>query len=321
MDYLRYVGGGGAKPSGVTMGCKYRQRTGACCCDNPPIGCLEPEERRARAATKSPNGAAPPRPPAAAAPPLPLPAAFALHRREVPALGWRCSAADAAAVVSAGVKLLDASGDASVEEALRAAAPAPGVLIATALPAPCDLEAVGALGAAQERAARLGRPCAELLMYSSLPDDANEEGVAAAATAWPAIYEALRGVVGITGVACTSSRAGAAFLRAVQAQHGASCMPDVLLVPTSPNQPERALLGLCRRLSVLPLALAPLAPGSQLPPDRALAWSCARGVPAVACAADAAASGVDLAALMAAAGDGGLAPLSAEDTAQLNSIG
>lgn len=83
MDYLRYVGGGGAKPSGVTMGCKYRQRTGACCCDNPPIGCLEPEERRARAATKSPDGAAPPRPPAAAAPPLPLPAAFAIHRREV----------------------------------------------------------------------------------------------------------------------------------------------------------------------------------------------------------------------------------------------
>eukprot|EP00193_Tetraselmis_chui_P002057 CAMPEP_0177760314 /NCGR_PEP_ID=MMETSP0491_2-20121128/5203_1 /TAXON_ID=63592 /ORGANISM="Tetraselmis chuii, Strain PLY429" /LENGTH=152 /DNA_ID=CAMNT_0019276209 /DNA_START=257 /DNA_END=712 /DNA_ORIENTATION=+ len=144
MDYLRY-GGGGSK-SGVTMGCKYRQRTGACCCDNPPIGCMEPEERRMRAKSgRTTPVAGVVRPSAVSAStggiPAALPQAFSLQRRElqVPAFGG--AAADAASAVAAGVRLIDASGDANIEAALKAAAPTQtDTLLATALPSLSELK-------------------------------------------------------------------------------------------------------------------------------------------------------------------------------------
>lgn len=76
---------------------------------------------------------------------------------QVPALGWRCSAEDAAAAVAVGMKLLDAAGEKAAEEALRAAAPETGVLLATALPSPCVLEVYSRVGCQAEQAS-MGSP-------------------------------------------------------------------------------------------------------------------------------------------------------------------
>eukprot|EP01048_Picozoa_sp_COSAG05_P021334 COSAG05_NODE_3895_length_1784_cov_1.463501_1_plen_207_part_00 len=58
-----------------------------------------------------------------ASPPAPLEASWALPGagEALPAVGWQCSAADAAAAVAGGVSLVDAAGDADAESALGAA--------------------------------------------------------------------------------------------------------------------------------------------------------------------------------------------------------
>lgn len=66
----------------VTLGCKYRQRTGACTCDNPPIGCCEPHERPDRRPK-------PPTPPTPPTPPPPLPTDFSLTGSSSLKARWR----------------------------------------------------------------------------------------------------------------------------------------------------------------------------------------------------------------------------------------
>lgn len=81
--------------------------TGTSYSRNPP---------RSSAARRAPASIPPP-------PPDPIPASFPVAglANELPSLGWMCTAADAAAAVQAGVKLLDAGDDESAQTALGAA--------------------------------------------------------------------------------------------------------------------------------------------------------------------------------------------------------
>jgi len=260
--------------------------------------------------------------------PAALPQAFSLQRRElqVPAFGWRCTAADAASAVAAGVRLIDASGDANIEAALKAAAPTQtDTLLATALPSLSELKGgQAAVKAAEDAAARLGRPSKQILFYTYVGSDG--EDPAAAAATWTSVCEALSADVGALGAACRTAEEGASFLRALQTS-SSPMLPDVLFMPTSPHSPQRALLGLCRRLSVLPLAAAPFTRPMDdplHPPQptvaQALAWSCSRGVPSIVCIEDAEAAGADISSLMTAI-TAPLPPLTAEDKSQLNNLG
>eukprot|EP00192_Tetraselmis_astigmatica_P014358 CAMPEP_0117660646 /NCGR_PEP_ID=MMETSP0804-20121206/7077_1 /TAXON_ID=1074897 /ORGANISM="Tetraselmis astigmatica, Strain CCMP880" /LENGTH=316 /DNA_ID=CAMNT_0005467385 /DNA_START=86 /DNA_END=1036 /DNA_ORIENTATION=- len=314
-----------ARASTMMMGCKYRQRTGSCSCDNPPMGCLEPEDRPTRVGghpVHSNTTTAPP------APPQPLPTEFPVHGAsiQVPSMGWRCCASTAGEAVAAGVRFLDGRGDPEAEAAIKAAGPLQAALLATvvhlakgegaaAAQETCYREAV------DDAAARLGRPPAELLVYAAWQGSL---GVEQAVAAWTCFTQALSSRAGLLGLECGDAASAALLLRELQAK--GIPLPSVLLFETTPTSPCRALIGLCRRLCVLPVALGPLqadprAVADGQPPSHALlAWSAAREMPCLASTRDAAAAGVPVGSLLAMLA-APLPPLDPRERATLNTLG
>eukprot|EP00798_Chlamydomonas_sp_ICE-L_P009089 gene9089-16212_t len=223
-------------------------------------------------------------------------------------MGWRCSSdKDVFSAISAGVSFVDACGSVSIESAIGTATASSStgiVLLATRVAYTAsvadDVEAA---------ALRLGRPSKELLVYVVATEGGSVDDLAAE---WVAVSETVSLQVGALGVSCTSAEMASALLRKLQADR--SPMPGVLLLPTNPTTPHRALLGLCRRLSVLPVAFSPLPPASAGPADpaRMLAWSVARGVPALCSTAD----GEGLLPVAASTH----APLDAEERAAINAL-
>ncbi|KAG1679843.1 hypothetical protein FOA52_012756 [Chlamydomonas sp. UWO 241] len=304
----------------IARGCKYRQRTGACCCDNPPIGCMEPDDpRRPDRGSGQQREPRPEQPP----PPPPLATEFAMRGSMLmmPSVGWRCSSpAEAAAAIESGIPFLDARGDPEAEAALARATPR--AVLATSVPWPAAAAAAvpgggdgsggGAVAAgAEATAARLGRALDRVCVYVSAPEGVD---VAHAAAVWTAVADTLAARVGALGMECVSADSAGALLRQLQAD-GAR-LPSFLLFPTSPSHPHRATIGLCNRLSVLPIATGQCVLQSPPPVGERLllAWSVARGVPALA--GGAGASERQLAAVAGWTPE----PLSAADRAELNAM-
>ena len=189
----------------------------------------------------------------------------------LPAVGWRCSAADAAEALGAGAQLLFADGDAGAETAVAEALDtldgdaAAAVRIVTSLEEAACQSPEDAQAACDAATSRLGgRPIDVLL----LPPSA--WGVAAG------LLEAgaARSVGLIIGSAALAVPALQEVLLAGGAQPAMLCLPLHPLVPLV----QRMLLGLCRRKGVRVVALEPL--GGDM----------AEGVQAAAAAATAAAA-------------------------------
>lgn len=106
----------------------------------------------------------------------------------------------------------------------------------------------------------------------------------------------------------------------LQASPG-SLLPAVLFVPTSASQPHRALIGLCHRLSVLPVSSSPLSSSGIDTPERLVAWSVARGVPCMLGAEDAANAGFMSSEPLISSLSAPLKPLDAAERAALNALG
>lgn len=243
------------------QGCAYRRRTGACNCDNPPIGCVRdvpapglsfPAAATSYSQLRQMQNAGVQARPAAASPAQPdpaprLPALLPLElkggrseaRLVLPSLGWVC----AEAVAPPAVRLLFCGGNAAVEAAV--ASSAPGCVLATSVPAAAaDLPA--AVAAAVSRLGSL-----HLLLVTA---EALEGVEAAFASAHAAAAQHSPGTH--VGLQCLDARLGhEALTRLLRA----GTPPAVLALPLSPSTGafQRALLGLCRRQSILVIALAP----------------------------------------------------------------
>ena len=315
------------------LGCAYRRRTGACTCDNPPIGCKQdvpaaaqggargapsapaqpyrihfpagvssyrelregPTGRVAGGGATSPAAADPlparPVREVAPAPPRPLPTALG----PLPAVGWRCSAADAAAAAASGMKLLCADGDAAAEAALGSIDTA-GLVLCT------SVDGMSADGVAAAVNAAAGRMRVDMLLLRWTGDgDAPglEQAFAAAASCAAAAH------VQHLGLQCDSAEVAQRCMARLLA---AGPRPALLALPLHPATPrQRALVGLCRRSGVRVAALSPcgaaaLAATPELAAaaatragcapaeagaDALLAWCIGREVVALASAADA----------------------------------
>jgi len=308
-------------------GCAYRRRTGACCCPNPPIGCVRDTPsaisfpagitsyralREAQASQPQQQQPAPP-PPRDVAPraaqPLPLRAsADSAGVAALPALGWRVSAEDGflASLVSAGL-LLYVDGEAAEEAAARAGGDAPLLLV------------VSSAASLQASLARLGRTPTVVLLRCG-------------GEAWEAEWAALQAAASpaACGLAAPDVAAASAALRRLAPP------PPVLALPLHPGLPmgQRALVGLCRRLRVRLLALSPLgdaalraqpaaaAAGARREGGAAealLAWCVGRGAAAVAGGEEG--CGEELPRLLAALmGAGRVADLEATERAALDAL-
>lgn len=270
------------------LGCAYRRRTGACTCDNPPIGCKQdvPPPRPAGGSASSqaqpyrlhfPAGvnsyrelregpstgqrtggaaavAAPqparPMPEVAPAPPRPLPTSLPLSGGALPAVGWHCSGDDAAAAAASGATLLFADGDPAAESAL-------GGMIGAALCTTVALLPVD--GIASAVAAALGRMqliTALLLRWSGDGDAPGlEEAFAVAAQC------AGEARVLYVGLRCDDAATAQRCVSRILAAGGAR--PALLALPLHAATPrQRVLVGLCRRSNVRVMALNPCGPAS-----------------------------------------------------------
>ena len=261
------------------LGCAYRRRTGACTCDNPPIGCKQdvpaPAAQRGAPSAAQPyrihfpagvnsyrelregpaRGAAggattiaaadppPPRPvrEVAPAPPRPLPTAVG----PLPAVGWRCSAADAAPAAASGVKLLCADGDAAAEAALGGMDTA-GLVLCTSV----DGASADGVAAAVSAAAGRMRLDVLLLRWRGGGDAPGLEAAFAAAASSAA-------AVGVQhlGLQCNTAEVAQRCMTRLLA---AGPRPALLALPLHPATPrQRALVGLCRRSGVRVAAMSP----------------------------------------------------------------
>ena len=268
-------------------GCAYRQRTGACTCDNPPIGCVRdalprpvglsfPSDITSYAELRAFSTAQPPArpqpPPREVTPrgPQPLP----LRAGRLPPLGWRV-----AEHLHSSLTCHDLLCYAD-EEATKAASTG-SQAVCCVVPSVADLSSCRA---------RLGRaPAAVLLRCGSDP------------TLWEAQWADLHAAAApsLPGLAVPDAVIALDALRRLMAN--GSPLPALISVPLSPTSPaaHRALVGLCRRTGVLLLALQPLGDAAlrshpdvvAASADRAggvhealLAWCIAKGaLPVVEC--------------------------------------
>jgi hypothetical protein len=339
-------------------GCAYRRRTGSCGCVNAPIGCKRDalpaaapfkisfptgatSYRELREGKAASGGVAPHAPQAQPAPRAPLPdvaprAPCALPRElpvgssKLPALGWRCSAADAAeaAAVGAGaLRLLHADGDEAAEAALGAAPR--DAMLCTCVPA---LPVEGVAAAVAAAASRLGKLDVLLLRWDGAADASGlEEAFGAARDS--AVAAGARFVGLQCGDVASASRCLARLLAL------STDRPVLLALPLSPATGKlgRALLGLCRRSGVRVVALAPtgstaLAASPALaaaaasracapadaPADALLAWCIGREVIALPAATD---FGSSLRHAAQLAADGGARDLAAATRSALDAAG
>ena len=229
-------------------------------------------------------------------PPAPLAESWPLagSGRSLPAVGWRCSAADAAATVTAGCALVDARGDAATESALSAAF---GATDDAARAASFVMTSVDdAEAAATQCVERFGGQAPDLLV------------LAATAASWPAAATAARAAApsATLGISCAGGPAAAVeLLNQVFAGPG-PLYPAVLQLPLDPTSAKvaRMLVGLCKRKSIRLIATEPLggAAAASVVQERAaaaanaadaagaskvlLAWSVGRGVAALPCGAE-----------------------------------
>lgn len=252
------------------LGCAYRRRTGACTCNNPPIGCVRDvpasapggglsfpkgvtSYRELRLASQAaPQATAPPRPPPPD--PAPRPAGFlpfelpvgGAHR--LPTVGWRCTAGDAVAAAHAGVRLLHADGCADAETALGALTRAEGVVFSTSVAASPLEQLVPAVEAA---CTRMGHVDALLLRWTS---DGEASGLedAYAVAAERATQLGVRHV----GLQCERCAAAPRCLSRLLAASHRPALLALALHPAS-GKYQRALLGACRRAGVRVIALSP----------------------------------------------------------------
>jgi diketogulonate reductase-like aldo/keto reductase len=280
------------KPSLMAfLGCAYRRRTGACTCDNPPIGCKQnvPPARQPGGSASSqaqpyrlhfpagvssyrelregPSAAqrtvggtvavalpqpARPMPEVAPAPPRPLPTTVPLSGGALPAVGWHCSGADAAAATASGVKLFFADGAHAAESALGAVADA--TLCTTVVLLPVD----GIASAVAAALARMRRIDALLLRWSGDGDAPGlEEAFAVAAQC------AGEARVLYVGLRCEDAATAQRLVTRLLAAGGAR--PALLALPLHAATPrQRVLVGLCRRSNVRVMALSPCGPASIL---------------------------------------------------------
>jgi hypothetical protein len=271
------------------LGCAYRRRTGACTCDNPPIGCRQdvPPPRQPGGSASSqaqpyrlhfpagvnsyrelregpstaqrtggasvavaPPQPARPTPEVAPAPPRPLPTTLPLSGGALPAVGWHCSATDAAAAAASGVKLLFADGDPAVESALGAAAGA--TLCTTVAALPVD----GIASAVAAALARMRRIDVLLLRWSGDGDAIGLEEAFAVAMQ-------CAGEAGVrhVGLRCDDAATAQRLVTRLLAAGGAR--PALLVLPLHAATPrQRVLVGLCRRSNVRVMALNPCGPAS-----------------------------------------------------------
>ena len=262
------------------LGCAYRRRTGACTCDNPPIGCKQdvpaaaqrgaasaaaqpyrihfpagvssyrelregPTGRSAGGATTTPAAAdpLPARPVREVAPVPPRPLLTAVG--PLPAVGWRCSAADATAAAASGVRLLCADGDAAAEVALGGADTTGKVLCTSVGGSTAD-----AVAAAVSAAAARMRLDVLLLRWTGDGDTPGlEQAFAAAASCAAAVH------VQHLGLQCDSAETAQRCLTRLLA---AGPRPALLALPLHAATPrQRALVGLCRRSGVRVAATSP----------------------------------------------------------------
>lgn len=308
-------------------GCAYRRRTGACTCDNPPIGCVRDAPAPAPFRLSFPEGVksyrdlrtgASPAPSSVAqqrvtaAPPvvrevaprapcvLPRTLPLAGGASVLPALGWRCTAEDASAALAAGVPLLLCGGCAETERALGDALHARSdgcvqSLVCTTVADACELP-----GCEQ----RLHRAADVVLLRVGVTD-------CDLTVAWGALCEAVPGA--IRGLQMADVRGAQALLQTLL-QGSPPALPSLLALPLFPSahRQHRALAGLCRRAGVLLMALDPCggdgalqlgaepavlaAAAGRMPDDphaacvdALLAWCVGRQVLAAPCAAEGAA--------------------------------
>jgi len=181
--------------------------------------------------------------PTALLPPAPLATSFPLSgaAKPVPAVGWACTAGDAAAAVAAGVPLLDAQGDAAAESAVGSALAEARPFLVSTLPE----GGAEALEAAQQR---LGGS----LDLAMLPP-----------ASWAAGHAASVAAAGVAvGLRCTGGPAEA--VEAVNAVLAAGGSPAALQLPLDPTSPkvQRMLVGLCKRRGIRILAASPLGAGA-----------------------------------------------------------
>ena len=265
-------------------GCAYRQRTGACCCDNPPIGCVRdapprpvgisfPSDVNSYAALRSTYAAPPPArpspPPREVTPrgPQPLP----LRVGRLPPLGWQGTDSLAPGL------LCYADGEAAESAAASTGSQAVACVVASA---------AGLDGCRQ----RLGR--------------APDAVVLRCGESWAAQWAALHAAAPpncLPGLVAPDVAFALDALRRLSASGGP--VPSLLTVPLSPTSPQahRALVGLCRRTGVLLMALHPLG-------DAAL-----RSHPAVVAVGCKRAGGVDEALLAWCIGKGALPVVDNDD--------
>jgi len=260
------------------LGCAYRRRTGACTCNNPPIGCVRDapappsaqqqpyrlhfpagvssyRELREGPPAKRGNGGgsvgatataqqARPVPDVAPAPPRPLPADLPLSGGgALPALGWRCSGGDAAAAAASGLRLLFADGNAAAESAL-------GTTAATLCTSVAALPADGIAAALAAASARMRVD----VLFLRWDGDGDAPGLEDAFSA-AAQCAAAAGVRHL-GLQCDNAGAAQRCVRRLLAAGGTG--PALLALPLHAATPgQRALVGLCRRSGVRVAALAP----------------------------------------------------------------
>ena len=226
-------------------GCAYRQRTGACTCDNPPIGCVRdapprpvglsfPSDITSYAELRAFSAAQPPArpqpPPRDVTPrgPQPLP----LRAGRLPPLGWRVAGPCLDSVATAGL-LCYADGDAAV----TASAGSQAVC--------CVVASVADVESCRERQGR----APEAVLLRCRGD-----------TSWEAQWAALHAAAApsLPGLAVPDVAFALDALRRLTAAGAPT--PALLSVPLCPTSPaaHRALVGLCRRTGVLLLALQPL---------------------------------------------------------------
>eukprot|EP00240_Pyramimonas_obovata_P005652 CAMPEP_0118931118 /NCGR_PEP_ID=MMETSP1169-20130426/7569_1 /TAXON_ID=36882 /ORGANISM="Pyramimonas obovata, Strain CCMP722" /LENGTH=339 /DNA_ID=CAMNT_0006873579 /DNA_START=49 /DNA_END=1064 /DNA_ORIENTATION=- len=214
--------------------------------------------------------AAAPAVPAPPAPPPPLPLEFAVPGLEqtLPAVGWQCTAKDAASAVSSGVRYIDANGDPAAESALGAAlatlseAERAAVAVGTTVtaPAPGLLHEHVEAAAARLGVARIHVLCLEWEWDSGDVADNGWDDVGGLETAWgemAALVES--GSVAAVGLQCReAARVRVVLERVLRA--GGGPRPAVVRTALHPRVPkvQRLLLGLCRRNNCRVMALEPL---------------------------------------------------------------
>jgi hypothetical protein len=258
-------------------GCAYRQRTGACTCDNPPIGCVRdapPPHRPAglsfpsditsyadlRAASSALQVPARPMPPpreVVPRGPQPLP----LSAGHLPALGL----------------LVDTASDTGLSRGVA------GVL--------CYVEVENLAGTCADQVACVVNSASDLTKLSRAPTAVLLRCTDAWEAEWTALHAAAAPpmLAGLTVPNVTFAADALRRLTATGAQR-----PALLAVPLCPTSPAsyRALVGLCRRTGIRLLALHPLgdsalrahpavvAAGAQRPggvAEALIAWSVGKG--------------------------------------------